>query len=147
MMNRIKRAAVVLSAAVLLAAGGTAAYAAADDTVPEIQPVTAAAEANEYEITPVDYTYDHYEVNVDSNGNVTAKEKKSKNWVEIILVALGISVVVTGITVYVIYRGYKYNGMTEPYEFKNKAPLDLREKEDQLIDVHVTSVHINRDNN
>ena len=45
-----------------------------------------------------------------------------------------------------IYRGYKYNGQTEPYEFKDKAPLELREKEDVLIDVRVTTEHIERDN-
>ena len=82
-----------------------------------------------------DYHYDHYE----------RKESKQKDWLKIILIALGISVVATGITVYIIYRGYKYNGMTEPYEYKNKAGLDLAVREDNLVDVHVTSVHINRD--
>ncbi len=94
------------------------------------------------EIIDVDYDYhfdyDEYEV--------TEKSSKKKDWVKIILVALGVSIVVTGVTVYMIYRSYKYNGMTEPYEYKDKAPLELTEKEDQLVDVHVTKRHINKEN-
>lgn len=82
-----------------------------------------------------DYHYDHYE----------RHESKHKDWLKIILIALGASAAITGITVWIIYRGYKYNGMTEPYEYKNKAGLDLAVREDNLVDVHVTSVHINRD--
>ena len=58
-----------------------------------------------------------------------------------------ISIIGTGLIVYFIYRGYKYNGMTEPYEFKNKAPLELKDREDALIDVHVTTRRIERNNN
>ena len=81
----------------------------------------------------------------DSNSSVTvSSEKEEKNWGKIIGIAVIISAVVTGLVVYFTFRGYKYNGMTEPYKFKEKAPLELTDSEDVLIDVHVTSVHINR---
>ena len=97
-------------------------------------PVTAG-ETEGYDIVPLD------------TASSSSSEGKSVNWVKIILISLAISAVVTGIAIYMIYRGYKYNGMTEPYEFKHKAPLHLQEREDALIDVHVTSVHIEHNNN
>ncbi len=75
------------------------------------------------------------------------KKDKSVSWVKIILISFGISAVVTGITVYFIYNGYKHNGKTEPYEYTKKAPLDLTDSQDELVDVRVTSVHIERNNN
>ena len=74
-------------------------------------------------------------------------KKKSVDWVKVILISVAISAVVTGITVFVIYRGYKHNGETEPYEFTKKAPLELTGQEDTLVDVRVTTRTINRDNN
>lgn len=128
------------------------AVSAAEPDNSAMQPaVTIAAEAVDANIAPetvtvADYdnsAYDYYGDGYIYQGSSEGSSKK--NWLKIILVALGISAVVTGITVYIIYRGYKYNGMTEPYEYKNKAGLELTVKDDQLIDVHVTSVHINRE--
>lgn len=157
--NIISRASAVLCAAAVMACCGSAADAAELYDAP-LQENTAAvmtvnvgngpeavytADTDTFDYgydvygDSYDYHYDHYERNVSGS-------KGDKNWVKIILIALGVSLAVTGITVYIIYRGYKYNGMTEPYEYKNKAGLDLAVKEDRLVDVHVTSVHINRDN-
>lgn len=147
----ILKALAVLSAAAAISACGIAVSAAEYDTaLPAEEPAAQVMTADyqeDYQITPVDQEYigydDEYEYYQDENGEVTKKEKK--NWVKIILIALGISLVITGIIIYAIYRSYKYNGMTEPYEYKNKAPLELTEREDQLIDVRVTSRHINND--
>lgn len=138
--------AVFAAAAAVSACGGMAVSAENDLPLPVEEPAAqtvTVTDAETPEIITVDYNYtyeyDEYEVNESS------KKNKKKDWVKIILVGLGISIVVTGITVYMIYRSYKYNGMTEPYEYKNKAPLELTEKEDQLVDVHVTKRHINKD--
>lgn len=158
-----KTAAVLLSAGILAFGGMSAAAAGADAVIDEVPAITAAAPAAPAaptdcgEIPAVaaaqpDSLYaaaDDYTVMLtDTDDDIIAEApKKSKNWVKIILIALAVSLVITGITVYMIFRRYKYNGQTEPYEFKEKAPLELKEKEDVLIDVRVTSVHINRDNN
>ena len=88
-----------------------------------------------------DYDYDsgyHY-------ADTTTAKKKSPDWLKIILISLGISLVVTGITVFFIYNGYKNNGKTEPYEYTKKAPLELTDKADELVDVRVTTRTIHRD--
>lgn len=144
----LKTTAVLFSAAALLTWGGVAAEAASEETP---VPLTAAAVQD---TADTDYTYytapldgdDGYDI-VTLDTSSSSSKKKSPNWLKIILISLGASVLITGVVVIIIYRSYKYNGMTEPYEFKNKAPLDLREKEDVLIDVKVTSHHINRNNN
>ena len=155
-----KTAAVLLSAGILAFGGMSAAAAGADAVIDEVPAITAAAPAAPADCGEIpavaaaqpDSLYaaaDDYTVMLtDTDDDIIAEApKKSKNWVKIILIALAVSLVITGITVYMIFRRYKYNGQTEPYEFKEKAPLELKEKEDVLIDVQVTSVHINRDNN
>lgn len=143
----LSKAFAVLAAALAISSCGMMASAAQTDMTAALSmqtmaetDITADENGNIYYGEDDQYVY-----SVDDQGEIVKTEKK--NWVKIILVALVISGLATGITVFIIYRGYKYNGMTEPYEFKNKAPLSLTEKEDMLIDVHVTSRHINRDNN
>lgn len=153
MKELLKRTAALCGAAALVAVGGLTVSAAAAEEVPV--PLTAAvqtvASPDETAIVTVPVTegdtdaYDIVMLDTQSTKSSSSKQK-SPNWVKIILISLGISLAVTGVAVWLIYRSYKYNGMTEPYEFKNKAPLDLKEREDALIDVHVTSVHINRNN-
>ncbi len=153
MMKRFfsRTLAILSAAAAISSCGALAVEAAADPAEPEAAAVTMAQNPeDEVTIAPVkkvlvseDSTYKYY---IDDQTLKESKEKKT-SWVKVILVALGVSAVITGVVVYIIYRGYKYNGMTEPYEYKNKAPLELREREDQLVDVHVTSRKINRDNN
>ncbi len=132
---------------------GFAVSAAAAEPLPELTTVTENAPA----LTTADITLsqdtdttvgslsgeDGYTIELT---DTSSGSKKSVNWLKIILISVGISLVITIIVVLVIYNGYKSNGQTEPYEFKNKAPLDLKETEDILVDVSVTSVHINRDN-
>lgn len=140
----------VIAAAAAVSSCGMAV--SAESNVPELPLEEPAAQVMsvDYSVSPeimdVDYDYDYdYNFGYDEY-EVTEKSSKKKDWVKIILVALGVSIVVTGVTVYMIYRSYKYNGMTEPYEYKDKAPLELTEKEDQLVDVHVTKRHINKEN-
>lgn len=145
----LKRTAAVCAAAALLTFGGLTVSAAAEDT-------TAPATVTEtVDMLPTDNTVvtvpitggeqDDYDIVTLDTGN--SSEKQEKNWGKIILIAVIISIIGTGLIVYFIYRGYKYNGMTEPYEFKNKAPLELKDREDALIDVHVTTRRIERNNN
>lgn len=145
----LKRTAAVCAAAALLTFGGLTVSAAAEDTI-----VPATVTEN-VDVLPADSTVvtvpvtggdrDDYDIAMLDTGSSSKKEEH--NWVKIILIALAVSVIGTGLIVYFIYRGYKYNGMTEPYEFKNKAPLELKDREDALIDVHVTTRRIERNNN
>lgn len=64
---------------------------------------------------------------------------------KIIGVTLGVSVGGTFLVVFKIYRGYKFNGKTEPYLYNKKAPLDLVESEDIHVDTKVDRRKINRD--
>ena len=147
------RSSAVMLIVFLISFFGISAYA--DLTAPAAAPdtqITAEADVISDTDSPVlsdaDALYGDYEDNivpVDSSDQSSAPEKK--NWVKIILIAVGIGLVVSVITVIIIASGYKNNGKTEPYEFKNKAPLELKDSEDVLVGVNVTSVHINRGDN
>lgn len=63
---------------------------------------------------------------------------------KVIIVAIAVSALVTGITVFIICHSYKTNGMTEPYPYNQKAPLQLTEADDMLVDTKVTKVRINK---
>ena len=143
----LKRTAAVCAAAALLTFGGLTVSAAAEDTTaPAIVTETADMLPTDNTVVTVPVTggeQDDYDIVTLDTGS--SSDKQEKNWGKIILIAVIISIIGTGLIVYFIYRGYKYNGMTEPYEYKNKAGLDLAVREDNLVDVHVTSVHINRD--
>ncbi|MBQ8132820.1 MAG: hypothetical protein IJ192_00155 [Clostridia bacterium] len=102
------------------------AFAAEDDDLGDN--TTAAAQAEEYQ-------------------ELSSSRSEKPNMVRVVLISLGISVVVTGLTVHSIYRGYKYNGQTEPYQYSKKAPLQLTLAEDELIDTQVTKRRIERRNN
>ena len=142
-----------LLTAALLACGCSAVSAAAAEVSQALPAAQTASVSTEEAIVTVPVTaghtdaYDIVPLDTASSAPSSSNSGKSVNWVKIILISLAISAVVTGIAIYMIYRGYKYNGMTEPYEFKHKAPLHLQEREDALIDVHVTSVHIEHNNN
>ena len=141
--NILKRSAAVIAAALTLLCCGISA--SAESVIAADAPAAAAAEEN---AGAAFYGYDgDYDYDIITTANSGISEKEEKNWVKIIIVALVVSLLATGIIIFVIYRGYKYNGMTEPYEYKNKAPLELSDREDVLIDVHVTTRHIERNNN
>ena len=117
----------------------------------EIQPDVPAVqetvtENNEINIVKMEYDSGHEYDNTASSKNSSSK-KKEVSWPKIILISLGISALVTGITVFYIYNGYKNNGKTEPYKYNEKAPLELSEMMDTLVDVRVTKRHIERNNN
>ncbi len=67
------------------------------------------------------------------------------NWFKIIGISFLISTVGTIAAVVMIYRGYKFNGRTEPYPYNNKAPLELTDSEDILVDTDVRRERIERD--
>ncbi len=141
--NILKRSAAVIAAALTLLCCGISA--SAESVIAADAPAAAAAEEN---AGAAFYGYDgDYDYDIITTANSGSSEKEEKNWVKIIIVALVVSLLATGIIIFVIYRGYKYNGMTEPYEYKNKAPLELSDREDVLIDVHVTTRHIEKNNN
>lgn len=112
----------------------------------QTQPAPAVVEQtpnnDEVAIVPLDYTDNNDHAASSQTGS--AAKKKSPNWVKITLISLGISLAVTGITVFIIRKGYKQNGMTEPYEYTKKAPLELTDSADELVDVRVTSRTIER---
>lgn len=64
-----------------------------------------------------------------------------------IAIAIGVSVVGTGITVFLIWNSYKTNGQSEPYTYKKNAPLELSSAEDIHVDTIVNRRKIERDNN
>lgn len=85
-----------------------------------------------------DYYDDHYDERYDD-------DKHEKNHIAIIGGAFLISAVITGLAVGGIYRGYKYNGRTEPYPYNRKAPLELTGKEDVMIDRQIRREKIERE--
>ncbi len=63
-----------------------------------------------------------------------------------IAIAVGVSVVGTAITVFLIWHSYKTNGQSEPYTYKKNAPLELTHSEDVHVDTIVNRRKIERDN-
>ena len=134
-------AALALSACVC-----AAAPCAAAENFPDAAAVReTVTENNENNIVRVEYDggYKYDAVSSDSSSS----KKKEVSWPKIILISLAISAVVTGVTVFFIYNSYKNNGKTEPYKFTEKAPLDLSEKTDSLVDVRVTKRRIEQNKN
>lgn len=78
---------------------------------------------------------------------LASSRSSEKDPFKIIAYSLGISIVVTGFTVVKIYRSYKYNGQTEPYQYTKNAPLSLTRTNDELIDREVNRRKIERNNN
>ena len=78
---------------------------------------------------------------------LSPSKKSSKNPVKIVVISLAISVLATGITVFLIYNSYKNNGKTEPYPYNQKAPLDLKLVEDIHVDTQIRRTRIERNNN
>lgn len=79
--------------------------------------------------------------------NMSKSSEKEKPMGKIIGIAAGISIVVTGIVVFCIFNSYKTNGMTEPYQYNNKAPLNLTESRDVLVDTRITKRKIEKNDN
>ena len=77
--------------------------------------------------------YDDYET---SSGSV--------NWFKVGGGAFLISTIGTIVIVGWIYSGYKFNGRTEPYPYNRKAPLELTDSEDVLIDRQIRRERIER---
>lgn len=135
-------AALALSACVC-----AAAPCAAAENFPDAAAVReTVTENNENNIVRVEYDGGYkYDDAVSSDSS--SPKKKEVSWPKIILISLAISAVVTGVTVFFIYNSYKNNGKTEPYKFTEKAPLDLSEKTDSLVDVRVTKRRIEQNKN
>lgn len=95
-------------------------------------------------------TVENAAVNDDDAAIVTvskSSEADKPNMGKVIGIAAGISIVVTGIVVFCIYNSYKTNGMTEPYQYNNKAPLNLTESRDVLVDTKITKEKIEKNDN
>ncbi|MDD6489468.1 MAG: hypothetical protein PUG48_06625 [Clostridia bacterium] len=95
---------------------------------------------------------DNATINDEDNAAIVTVSKdsekdKPKNMGKVIGIAAGISIVVTGIVVFCIYTSYKTNGKTEPYQYGNKAPLQLTHSTDMLIDTKITKRKIEKNNN
>lgn len=96
-------------------------------------------------------TIENAAINDDDNAaivNVSKSSEKDKpNMGKVIGIAAGISIVVTGIVVFCIYNSYKTNGMTEPYQYNHKAPLQLTNSRDLLVDTRITKRKIEKNDN
>ncbi len=79
----------------------------------------------------------------------STSSKKSSSGItgKTIAIAIGVSVVGTGITVFLIWHSYKTNGQSEPYTYKKNAPLQLTSSEDIHVDTIVNRRKIERNNN
>lgn len=77
---------------------------------------------------------------------LSAADHEQPDLVKIILRSFGIGAVVSGVTVFIIFRRYKTNGQTEPYTYKKKAPLTLTKSEDIHVDTKIVRRKIERDN-
>ena len=55
-----------------------------------------------------------------------------------------VSIVGSVIAVLVVWGRYKFNGRTEPYPYTRKAPLELTDREDVLVDRYVKTERIER---
>ena len=64
-----------------------------------------------------------------------------------IAIAVGVSILATGITVFLIWHGYKTNGQSEHYTYKKNAPLTITNSEDVHVDTIVNRRKIERNNN
>ncbi len=85
------------------------------------------------------------QLDTDTASDSTTKTKEPKNLLKIILISVGISAVISVVSVIVIRSGYKSNGKSEPYPYDKKAPLNLTLKEDTLIDTQVTKTKIEKE--
>lgn len=106
----------------------------------------AGKEYSEPDIMTTDVNYNTYSEDDNSVENMSRRndDNSKPDITKIIIVAAVSSVVVVSVIVLFIYRSYKTNGMTEPYPYKQKAPLQLTETEDILIDTRVSKVKISR---
>lgn len=84
---------------------------------------------------------------VTSSQTAEKKPKKERNLGKGIAIGLGVGVVGTGISVFLVWRSYKTNGQSEPYLYTKKAPLDLSESRDTLIDTIIDKTKIEKQNN
>jgi len=73
-----------------------------------------------------------------------AASSRPVNWFKVGGGAFLISTIGTIVIVMWIYSGYKYNGKTEPYPYNRKAPLELTDSEDVLIDRQIKRERIER---
>lgn len=103
-----------------------------DYTSPDVQQTT-------YNYYDDDYYDDYYSSTSQPRG------QRPVNWFKVGGMAFLISTIGTIVTVAMIYRGYKYNGRTEPYPYSRKAPLELTDSEDILIDTQIRRERIERD--
>lgn len=146
-----------LTAVIGMGALSVSAEKAAGDTASE--PIVTIGAADQTAVTKASSANDTGATSVISSSSGTAqaastkastdniKKKKTVSWPKVIIIAVVISVIITGASVFGIYHSYKHNGMTEPYEYTKKAPLELAVKEDDLVDVKVTKRQIERNNN
>lgn len=58
--------------------------------------------------------------------------------------SLVVSIVGSIVAVLVVFGRYKFNGRTEPYPYNRKAPLELTDSEDVLVDQYVKTERIER---
>ena len=58
--------------------------------------------------------------------------------------SLVVSIIGSVVAVLVVFGRYKFNGRTEPYPYTRKAPLELTDSEDVLVDQYIKTERIER---
>lgn len=141
---------VVLMAVTIVVWCGVSLSAAAAElpAAPQVVTVDTGYYDDGYDDYYDDYYNDYY--NDDYRGERPSSSSeirtpKPKNW----LMIIGCTIVIPAVAALVFVIGtissYKHNGKTEPYPYNNKAPLELTEADDILVDTDIRRVRIQRD--
>lgn len=107
-----------------------AVCAAGDDAADEPQITTAAASADQSELELTEVS-----------------RKRNSGGGRFIVFGFIAAPLAAGVFALITINGYKNNGKTEPYPFTSKAPLELTEKNDFLINTEVTKRKLNNNSN
>lgn len=108
------------------------------------QAVTADIRHGDADTAEADYEGDNTPEVVRTS---SSSSSGGKSIVKGIIAGFLVAVIGTGFFLFTTINGYKNNGKTEPYPFTSKAPLDLKVKEDILINTEVTKRKIESSSN
>jgi len=130
--------------------GSVCAFASDDDVLTAVDAANGTCiELIENDCVPdaVDIEDDLPQVMTADTKNNSPKKQKSVSWGKIIAVSIIVSAIATLITVFMIFNGYKHNGKSEPYPYDKKAPLELTDSEDILVDTDIRRERRERNDN
>ena len=107
--------------------------------------VSAVYEEQDTNISAEQMAYDDYYDDYYDDGHYnTASRSGNTDWGRTIGTSLVVSIVGSIVAVIFVYHGYKFNGRTEPYQYTRKAPLELTDSEDVLVDKYLKTERIER---